>query len=52
MFRIVAAAEAPRADDAAQVALDERDAGALHRDVGAGAHRDADVGLAPAPARR
>ena len=25
--------------------LHERDAGALHRDVGAGAHRDADVGL-------
>ena len=34
-----------RARDARQVALDQRDAGALHRDVGAGAHRDADVGL-------
>ena len=25
--------------------MHQRDAGALHRDVGAGAHRDADVGL-------
>ena len=33
-----------RADDAGEVALHERDAGAFHRDVGAGAHRDADVG--------
>ena len=39
------AAEPPRTDDAAQVALDQRDARALHRDVRAGAHRDADVGL-------
>ena len=29
----------------AEVALDERDGRALHRDVGARAHRDADVGL-------
>ena len=28
-----------------EVALHQRDAGALHRDVGAGAHGDADVGL-------
>ncbi len=34
----------PCAGDAAQVAFDQRDAGALHRHVGAGAHRDADVG--------
>ena len=52
MLRIVAAAEPPRADDAAQVALDQRHAGALHRHVGAGAHGDADVRLRPAPARR
>ena len=39
------AAQTARAHDAAQVALDQRDAGALHRHVGAGAHRDADVGL-------
>ena len=45
MLRIVGAAEPARADDAAQIALDERDAGALHRDVGARAHGDADVGL-------
>ena len=38
-------ATAPRAHDAAQVALHQRDARALHRDVGAGAHRDADVRL-------
>ena len=36
------AAQATRADDAAQVAFDERDAGAFDRDVGAGAHGDAD----------
>ena len=45
MFLIVARLRRARAHDAAQVALDERDAGALHRDVGAGAHRDADVRL-------
>ena len=45
MLRIVARLRRARADDAAQVALDQRDAGALHRDVGAGAHRDADIGL-------
>ena len=44
------AAQPPGSDDAAQVALDERDAGALHRDVGAGAHRDADVRRASAGA--
>jgi hypothetical protein len=31
--------------DAAQVALDQRDLGAVHGDVGAGAHGDADIGL-------
>ena len=45
MLRIVARAERARAHDAAQVALHQRDAGALDRDVGAGAHGDADVGL-------
>src|SRR3546814_20890482 len=35
----------PRAHDAGQVALDEGNAGALDRDVGAGAHGDADIGL-------
>ena len=43
MLRIVARDEPARADDAAQVALDQRDAGALDGDVGAGAHGDADV---------
>ena len=33
-----------RANDAAEVALQQRDAGALHRDVGAGPHGDADLG--------
>ena len=45
MFRIVCAAQTTRADDAAQVALHQRDACALHRHVGARAHRDADVRL-------
>ena len=36
--------------DAAQIALDQSDAGALHRDIRAGAHRDADVGGASAGA--
>src|SRR5882762_4910967 len=35
----------PRANDPAQVAFDERDACALDRHIGPGAHRDADVGL-------
>ena len=39
------AAEAPRARDAAQIPLHEGDPRALHRDVRAGAHRDAHVGL-------
>ena len=37
--------EPPRPRDAAQVALDQRDLRAVHRDVGARAHRDADIGL-------
>ena len=45
MLRIVASAQTPRAHDAAQIALDQRHVGALHRHVGAGAHGDADVGL-------
>ncbi len=44
MLRIVAARQPPRPHDAAQVALQQRDAGALDGDVGAGAHGDADVG--------
>ena len=39
------AREAAGAHDAAEVALDEGDAGALHRHVGPGAHGDAHVGL-------
>ena len=39
------AAEPAGADDAVQIALDQRDRGAFHRDVGAGAHRDADLRL-------
>ncbi len=46
------AAQPARADDRAQIAGHERDAGALHRDVGAGSHRDADVRLRRARARR
>ena len=45
MFRIDGAAELDGPDDAAQVAFHQRDAGALDGHVGAGAHRDADVGL-------
>ena len=37
--------KAARASDAGEIAFDQRDAGALHRDVGAGAHRDADIGF-------
>ena len=43
MLRIVRAAQFDRPDNAAQVAFYQRDAGALNRDVGAGAHGDADV---------
>ena len=39
------AAERSRADDAAQVAVQQRDSGAFDGDVGSGAHGDADVGL-------
>ena len=42
---MVRAAEVARLGDAAQVAFHQRDAGALHGDVGAGAHGDADIGL-------
>ena len=44
MLRIVACAEPARPDDAVEIALDQRDAGAFDRDVGAGAHGDADIG--------
>ena len=33
-----------RADDAGEIAFQQRDAGAFHRDIGAGAHGDADFG--------
>ena len=45
MLRIVAPAQIERVDDAAEVPGDERHVGGLDRDVGAGADRDADVGL-------
>ena len=45
-------AEPAGADDAAEVAPDQGDAGALHGDVGAGPHRDADVAPGRGPARR
>ena len=45
MLRIVARLRRRARTMPAQVALHQRDAGALHRHVGAGAHRDADVGL-------
>ena len=44
MFRIVAGERRRARHDPAQVALHERDPGALHRDVGARAHRDPDIG--------
>ena len=44
MLRIVARLQPPGPDDAAQIAFDQRDAGALDGHVAAGAHRDADVG--------
>ena len=37
--------QAPGAHDAVEIALDQRDAGAFDRDIGAGAHGDADIGL-------
>jgi hypothetical protein len=50
-------AEMPGAGDAREVALQQRDARALDRDIGAGAHGDADIGggkrrasLTPSPA--
>ena len=36
--------QAAGADDAAEIAFQQRDAGAFHRDIGAGAHGDADFG--------
>ena len=44
MLRIVARLKFAGANDAAQVAFHERDAGAFHRDIRAGAHGDADIG--------
>jgi hypothetical protein len=50
MLRTVACEIARRAQDAAQVALDQGHLGAGHRHIGAGAHGDADVGAASAGA--
>ena len=44
MLRIVACDSRRGDDDALKIAAQERDAGAFDRDVGAGSHRDADVG--------
>ena len=43
MFRMVARLKADGLGNAPEIALDESDPGALHGDVGAGAHGDADV---------
>ena len=45
MFRSVARLSTARAREGAQVALDQGDARALDRDVGAGPHRDTHVGF-------
>ena len=45
MLRMVARLRVRARDDAAQVAVEQRDARAFHGDVGARAHGDADVGL-------
>ncbi len=44
MFAITACAQPSRPHDAGEIAAEQRDAGALDRDVGAGAHGDADIG--------
>ncbi len=45
MLRIVARLKAPPARDSGEISLDEREAGALHGDIGARAHRDTDIGF-------
>jgi hypothetical protein len=52
MFCIVARERARAPRDRAQIALHERDARALDRHVGAGAHRDPDLGLRERGPRR
>ncbi len=42
---MVGSAQIPAAHDAGQIALDERDAGALHGDIRARAHGHAHIGL-------
>ena len=44
MFAMVASRQLPGPDDPGQVALEQGDAGALDRHVGAGPHRDPDLG--------
>ena len=44
MLRIIARLKPDGFLDAAQVAFDQRDAGAFHRDVRAGAHGNTDIG--------
>jgi hypothetical protein len=43
MLAIVASRQPPRADDAIEIALEQRDAGAFDGDIGARAHGDADI---------
>ena len=45
MLPMVARASLTRAHHAAQIAFEQRQPGALHGDIGAGAHGDADIGL-------
>ncbi len=45
MFPMVLRESRRARDNAAEIALDQGDAGALHRDVGAGSHGDPDLGL-------
>jgi hypothetical protein len=45
MLRTVARDSAMPLRHAAQIALNERDVGGFHRDVGSGSHRDSHVGL-------
>jgi hypothetical protein len=44
MLRMVACDSFRAPHDAAEIALQQRDAGAFHRHIGAGAHGDADIG--------
>ena len=44
MLLIIARLQPDRFFDAAQIAFQQRDAGAFHRHIGPGPHRDADIG--------